>query len=175
MFCLNHVFPNLSSNPCSAEFVNNFGFLIWFCTALVVGSDDVASSYYMGVLDGTPGWQKGRESGGSCSRQLLSWRAPISSIPKLAVTRLKRKPPDVNPGDQVIRDRRRWRQIVISQLARGWGRGTAYLNIYGEAGRADHEGGWRDHREGVYEGTRTRHPEEITLQGSYALSCIMHK
>ena len=48
------------------------------------------------------------------------------------------------------------------------------MNIYGETGSADHEGGRRDHREGVYEGTRTRHPEEITLQGFYALSisCI---
>ena len=76
------------------------------CTALVVGSDDVASSYCIGVLDGTPGWQKGRKSGGSCSRQVLSWRAPISSISKPAVTRLKMKSPGVNPGDQVIRDRR---------------------------------------------------------------------
>ena len=66
----------------------------------------MASSYYIGVLDGTPGWQKGRKSGGSCSRQLLSWRAPISSIPKPAATRLKMKSPYVNPGDQVIRDRR---------------------------------------------------------------------
>jgi len=48
------------------------------------------------------------------------------------------------------------------------------LNMHGDAGRADHEGGRRDHREGVYEGTRTRHPEEITLQGNYALSSIMH-
>ena len=77
-----------------------------YCTALVVGSNDVASSYYIGVLDGTPGWQKGRKSGGSRSRQLLSWRAPISIIPKPAVTKLKMKSPDVNPGDQVIRDRR---------------------------------------------------------------------
>ena len=48
------------------------------------------------------------------------------------------------------------------------------MNIYGEAGRVDHEGGRRDHGEGVYEGTRTRHSEEITLQGVYALSisCI---
>ena len=76
------------------------------CTALVVGSDDVASSYYIGVLNGTPGWQKGRKPlGGSCSRQSLSWRAPISSIPKPAVTGLEMKSPDVNPGDQVIRDR----------------------------------------------------------------------
>jgi len=76
------------------------------CTALVVGSDDVASSYYIGVLNGTPGWQKGRKSGGSCSHQLLSWRAPISSIPKSAVTGFEMKSPDVNPGDQVIRDHR---------------------------------------------------------------------
>ena len=82
------------------------GLFLYFCTALVVGSDDVASSYYIGVLDGASGWQKGRKSGGSCSRQLLSWRAPISSIPKPAVTGLKMKSPDENPGDQVIRDRR---------------------------------------------------------------------
>ena len=44
-----------------------------------------------------------------------------------------------------------------------------------EAREVDHEGGRRDHRESVYEGTRTRHAEEITLQGSYALSCFMHK
>ena len=76
------------------------------CTDLVVGSNDVASSYYIGALDGTPGWQKGRKSGGSRSRQLLRWRAPISIILKPAVTELKMKSPDVNPGDQVIRDRR---------------------------------------------------------------------
>ena len=66
----------------------------------------MASSYYIGVLHGTLGWQKERKSGGSCSRQLLSWRAPSSSIPKPAVTGLKMKSPDVNPGDQVIRSRR---------------------------------------------------------------------
>ena len=66
----------------------------------------MALSYYIGVLDGTLGWQKGRKSGGSRSRQLLSWRAPISITPKPAVTELKMKSPDVNPGDQVIRDRR---------------------------------------------------------------------
>ena len=58
-------------------------------------------------VDGTPGWQKGRKSGGSCSRHLLSWRAPISSTPEPAVTGLKMKSPDVNPGNQVIRDHRR--------------------------------------------------------------------
>ena len=62
-------------------------------------------TFYIGVLDGTPGWQKGRKSGGSRSRQLLSWRAPISIMPKPAVTELKMKSPDMNPGDQVIRDR----------------------------------------------------------------------
>ena len=63
----------------------------------------------------------------------------------------------------------------LSQRARGWAWEIAHLNIHGEARRVDHEGGRRDHREGVYEGTRTRHPEEITLQGNYALSYVMHK
>ena len=67
----------------------------------------MAASYYVGVLIGAHGWQKGRRSGGSCSRQSLSWRAPISSIPKPAVTRFMMKSPDANPGDQMIRDRRK--------------------------------------------------------------------
>ena len=66
------------------------------------------------------------------------------------------KSPDVNSGDQVIGDRQS-------------------KHIAEDEGGADYEGGRRDHREGVYEGTRTRHPEEITLQGNYALSSIMHK
>jgi len=37
---------------------------------------------------------------------MLSWRAPISSTPEPAVTGLKMRSPDVNPGDQVTRDRR---------------------------------------------------------------------
>jgi len=61
------------------------------CTAQVVGSDDVAVSYYVGVLSGAHGWQKGRKSGGSCSRQSLSWRAPISSKPKPVVTGFETK------------------------------------------------------------------------------------
>ena len=85
----------------------------------------------------TLGWQKGRKSGGSCNRQLWSWRAPISSIPEPAVTGLKMKSPDVNSGDQVIRDRRS-------------------KHIAEDEGGADYEGGQRDHREGVYEGTLTR-------------------
>ena len=40
------------------------------------------------VLSGIPGWQKGSTSGSSCSRQSLSWRAPISSRSKPAITRL---------------------------------------------------------------------------------------
>ena len=106
----------------------------------------MASSYYIGVLDGTPGGQKGRKSGGSCNRQLLSWRAPIFSIPKPAVTGLKMKSPDVNPGDQEIRDRRnkdiaedegRW---SFPSCPEDEAREIAHLNIHGEAGRADHEG-----------------------------------
>jgi len=77
-----------------------------YCTALVIGSDDVAASYYVGVLSGAHGWQKGRKSGGSCDRQLLSWRAPISSIPKPAVTGFEMKSPDANPDDLVVRDHR---------------------------------------------------------------------
>jgi len=60
--------------------------LLKYCTAQVVGIDDVAVSYNIGVLNGMPGWQKGRKLGGSCSRQSLRWRAPISSIPKPVVT-----------------------------------------------------------------------------------------
>ena len=67
----------------------------------------MASSYYVGVLSRAHGWQKGSKSGGSCGRQLLSWRAPISSIPKPAVTKFEMKSPNVNPNDQVIRDRRK--------------------------------------------------------------------
>jgi len=66
----------------------------------------VASSYYIGVLNGTPGWQKGRKSGDLCSRQLLGWRAPISSVPKPAITEFEMKLPDANPDDLVVRDRR---------------------------------------------------------------------
>ena len=47
--------------------------------------------------------------------------------------------------------------------------------MHDEASEADHEGGRRDHMEGVYEDTRTRHAEEIALQGSYTLSCFLHK
>ena len=70
---------------------------IYFCTVLVVGSDDVAASYYVGVLSKAHGWQKGRKSGCSCGRPLLSWRAPVSSIPKPAVTGFEMKSPDANP------------------------------------------------------------------------------
>ena len=68
----------------------------YFCTVLVVGSDDVAASYYVGALSRAHGWQKGRKSGGSCGRQLLSWRAPVSSIPKPEVTGCEVKSPDAN-------------------------------------------------------------------------------
>ena len=67
----------------------------------------MAASYYVGMLSRAHGWQKGRKSGGSCSRQLLSWRAPISSIPKPAVNGFEMKSPDANLDDQVVRDRRK--------------------------------------------------------------------
>ena len=85
----------------------------------------MAASYYVGVLSRAHGWQKGRKSGGSCSRQSLSWRAPISSIPKPAVTGFEMKSPDANLGDQVIRDRRKKdiaegsRKLVPSFRSRG--------------------------------------------------------
>ena len=43
-----------------------------------------------------------------------------------------------------------------------------------EASEADHDGGRRDHREGVYDDTRTRHTEEIAFQGSYTPSYSLH-
>ena len=73
---------------------------------------------------------EGRKSGGSCSRQLLSWRVPISSLPESAITRLKMKSPDVDSGDLVIGDRQS-------------------KHIAKDEGEADYEGGRRDHREGV--------------------------
>ena len=95
-------------------------------------------------VDETPGWQKGRKSGGSCSRQLLSWRAPISSIPEPAITGLKMKSPDVNSSDQVIGDRQS-------------------KHIAEDEGGADYEGGRRDHREGVREHPNSLVPVEIAL------------
>ena len=47
--------------------------------------------------------------------------------------------------------------------------------MHDEVSEVNHDGGRRDHKEGVYEDTRTRHAEEITLQDSYALSCFLHK
>jgi len=60
------------NNKGKKEIIFEEGDLVWFCTVLVVGSDDVASSYHVGVLSRAHGWQKGRKSGGSCGRQLLS-------------------------------------------------------------------------------------------------------
>ena len=51
-------------------------------------------------------------------------------------------------------------------LTWGWGQGTVCLNMHDEASEADHDGGRRDHREGVHDDTRTCHTEEIALQGS---------
>ena len=81
-------------------------------------------------MDKAPGWQKGRKSGGSCSRQLLYWRVPISSVPESAIGRLRMKSPDVDSGDLVIGDRQ-----------------SKHIAKHEE--EADYEGGRRDHREGV--------------------------
>ena len=81
-------------------------------------------------VDKAPGWQKGRKSGGSRSRQLLNRRVPISSLPESAITRLKTKSPDVDSDDLVIGDRQS-------------------KHIAEDEGEADYEGGRRDHREGV--------------------------
>ena len=94
------------------------------CTALVVGCDDVASCYSIGVLTRR---QAGRREGG---RQLLYWRVPISSLPESAIARLKMKSPDVDSGELVIGDRQS-------------------KHIAEDEGEADYEGGRRDHREGV--------------------------
>jgi len=58
-----------------------------------------------------------------------------------------------------------------SLASRGRGRGTAYPGMYDEATEVDHDGGRRDHREGVYDDT---HAEEITLQGSYTSGYSLH-
>ena len=48
----------------------------------MVGYDDVASCYSAGVLTRRQVGKKGRKSGGTRSRQLLSWRDPTSSLPE---------------------------------------------------------------------------------------------
>ena len=81
-----------------------------------------------GRVDKAPGWQKRRKSGGSWSRQLLSWRVPISSIPKPAVIGFEMKPPDASLDDQAIRDRRKEYiaegsgRFVPGFRSRGWDR-----------------------------------------------------
>ena len=66
----------------------------------------MAPSYSVGVLTRRQIYGRERSRGAREVASYEGWRAPISSIPKLAVTGLKMKSPDVNPGDQVIRDRR---------------------------------------------------------------------
>ena len=46
--------------------------------------------------------------------------------------------------------------------------------MHGEVSEADYNGGRRDHREGVYDDTRTRHTEEIALQGNFTPSYFLH-
>ena len=66
------------------------------------------------------------------------------------------KSPDVNSGDQVIRDR--WSKHIAE-----------------DEGGADYEGRRRDHREGVRRHPNSLIPVEIALQVSYALGSTMHK
>ena len=87
-------------------------------------------------MDKAPELQKGRKSGGSCNHQLLSWRAPISSIPGDRQM--------INSGDQVIGDRQN-------------------KHIAEDEGGADNEGGRRDHREGVREHPDSPVPVKIAL------------
>ena len=65
----------------------------------------MAPSYSVGVLTRRQILRSEGSRGGSCSRQLLSWRVPIFSIPGPAIAQLKVKSPDVNSGDQMIGDR----------------------------------------------------------------------
>ena len=60
----------------------------------MVGSDDVAPCYSIGVLARR---QVGKREGSRGARvvALLNWRVPISSLPESAITRLKMKSPDV--------------------------------------------------------------------------------
>ena len=120
------------------------GSLLEGCTVLVVGSDDVAPSYSVGVLTRRQIRKRGGSRGGSWSRQLLSWRVPIFSIPESAITGLKMKSPDINSGDQAIGDRQ------SKHIAR-------------DEGGADYEGGRRDHREGVRRHPNSPVPVEIAL------------
>jgi len=50
------------------------------CTDQVIGCDDVAASDNIGMLNGTPGRQKGSKSGSQYSRRSLKWRSPIFNV-----------------------------------------------------------------------------------------------
>ena len=104
----------------------------------------MAPSYSVGVLTRRQIRRSEGSRGGSCSRQLLSWRVPISSIPGPAIAQLKVKSPDVNSGDQAIGDRQS-------------------RHIAEDEGGADYEGGRRDHREGVRRHPNSPVPVEIAL------------
>ena len=74
-------------------------------TDQVIGSDDVAASDNIGVLNGTPSWQLGSTSGSLCRRQLLAWRSPISSMYNRRSPGLRHSRCMWALGDQVVRDR----------------------------------------------------------------------
>jgi len=57
-------------------------FFLIECTAQVVGVNDVAAGYNIGVLRGTPGVQKGKKSGNHVAASRVYWRSPIPGMPK---------------------------------------------------------------------------------------------
>ena len=59
-------------------FFRDFSF--FNCTNQVIGCDDVAASDNIGVLNGTPGRQKGSKSGSQYNCRSLKWRSPISDV-----------------------------------------------------------------------------------------------
>jgi len=82
-------------------------FIFVLCTDQVIGSDDVAASDNIGVLNGTPGWKKGSTSGSLCSRQSLAWCSPTSSMYNRRSPGLRHSRCMGVLGDQVVRDRRK--------------------------------------------------------------------
>ena len=80
--------------------------LIQFCTDQVIGYDDVAASDNIGVLNGTPGRQKGSKSGSQYSRRSQKWRSPISNVCNRRSPELRHSCRMWVLGGQVVRDRR---------------------------------------------------------------------
>jgi len=71
---------NTFENMLLVEQPQSFIFCKGTCTDQVILCDDVAASDNIGVLNGTPGRQKGCKSGSQYSRRSLKWRSPISDV-----------------------------------------------------------------------------------------------